>query len=128
MDGGQGASLFEEKPRTGKEKPSKAPRPDKLTLAQLRKMEQEKEQEAVMAFTRVKDLWARMLAGDEEADREWMQQAETLIEAFRETRALFLTSRKEGFHGVFRRSGRRKESAEANEESMASRLQLDLGK
>ncbi|GJF00510.1 TPR-like protein [Phanerochaete sordida] len=127
-DASQGASLFEEKPRAAKDKPAKAPRADKLTPAQLRKLEQEKEQEAVMAFGRVRDLWARMLAGDDEADREWMQQAETLIEAFRETRALFLTSRKDGFHGVFRRSGRRKQSAEASEESMASRLQLDLGR
>ncbi|EKM52010.1 uncharacterized protein PHACADRAFT_150922 [Phanerochaete carnosa HHB-10118-sp] len=127
-EAGQGASLFEEKPRPGKDKPVKTMRPDKLSPTQLRKLEQEKEQEAVMAFGRVKELWTRMLAGDEEADREWMQQAEMLVESFRETRALFLTSRKEGFHGVFRRSRRRKQSEEANEESMASRLQLDLGR
>ena len=41
----------------------------------------------------MKDLWGRMLAGDEEADREWMHEAEMLVEQFRETRALFLTSR-----------------------------------
>jgi general transcription factor 3C polypeptide 3 (transcription factor C subunit 4) len=34
-----------------------------------------------------------MLVGEEDAGREWMHEAEVLIESFRETRALFLTSR-----------------------------------
>ena len=34
-----------------------------------------------------------MLAGEEAAVGEWMHEAEMLVESFRETRALFLTSR-----------------------------------
>ncbi len=34
-----------------------------------------------------------MLANEEEAVREWLVEAEKLVESFRETRALFLTSR-----------------------------------
>lgn len=89
-----GSSLFEERGRSGKEKHGKASaRPGKLTTAQLRELEAKKEQEAAQSFARVKDLWERMLIGDEEADREWMHEAEMLVESFRETRALFLTTR-----------------------------------
>lgn len=34
-----------------------------------------------------------MLANEDEAVREWLVEAEKLVESFRETRALFLTSR-----------------------------------
>ena len=56
-------------------------------------MEAKKEKEAAQSYRRVKDLWARMLNGEEEADREWMHEAESLVESFRETRALFLSTR-----------------------------------
>ena len=90
-----GASLFEEKPRIGKERAARATpqKSGKLGISQLRELEAKKEQEAVLSYGRVKDLWARMLAEDLEAEREWMHEAESLVESFRETRALFLTSR-----------------------------------
>ena len=44
-------------------------------------------------YQRLKDLWAAMLAGEEEPEREWMLEAEKLVDMFRETRNLFLTSR-----------------------------------
>lgn len=87
-----GASLFEEKPRAGKEKQSK-PKSAKYTISQLRALEAKKEQEAVLSYGRVKALWGKMLAGDEAAEKEWMHEAESLVESFRETRPLFLTSR-----------------------------------
>ena len=95
QDGATGASLFEEKARKGKGKGkgSAGARPGKLTAAQLRELEAQKEREAAQSYARVRDLWPRMLAGDEDADREWMYEAEMLIESFRETRALFLTTR-----------------------------------
>jgi len=34
-----------------------------------------------------------MLAGDPEAEKEWLVESERLVETFRETRNLFLTSR-----------------------------------
>ncbi|KAI0339047.1 TPR-like protein [Trametopsis cervina] len=131
-DRGVGASLFEEKARSGKEKVSKASgsKAGKLSSAQLRDLEAQKEKLASQSFRRVKDLWAPMLSGQEEAVREWMHEAELLVESFRETRALFLSARHMGFRGMFPRAARKTQntSAEASEESMASRLQLELGR
>ena len=56
-------------------------------------LEAQKEREASQSWHRVQDLWPRMLANDDEAVREWLVEAEKLVESFRETRALFLTSR-----------------------------------
>ena len=84
-------SLFEEKARVkGKSVSVKA---NKLSVAQLRELEAQKEKEAVQGFRRIQELWPRMLSGDEEAEREWLVEAEKLIESFRETRNLFQTSR-----------------------------------
>ncbi|KAI0730796.1 TPR-like protein [Earliella scabrosa] len=122
------ASLFEEGKVRGKGKGSSAKsNPNKLTAAQLRELETQKEREAAQGWRRVQDLWSRMLANEDEAVREWLVEAEKLVESFRETRALFLTSRHRGFRGMFPRSSR-KQTAEASEDSMASRLQLELGR
>ncbi|EPS96052.1 hypothetical protein FOMPIDRAFT_1151328 [Fomitopsis schrenkii] len=118
-------SLFEEKARAkGKSTSMKA---NKLNVAQLKELEAQKEKEVAQGFRRVQELWQRMLSGDEEAEREWLVEAEKLVESFRETRNLFQTSRHQGFRGMFPRSSR-KQTAEASEESMASRLQLELGR
>lgn len=57
-----------------------------------------------------------------------MVEAEKLVDMFRETRNLFLTSRNNPFRGMFPRSHRKKQKVEteADEDRMASRLQLDL--
>ncbi|KAI5833065.1 TPR-like protein [Schizophyllum commune Tattone D] len=63
------------------------------------------------------------------ARREWLLEAEKLIEMFRETRRLFTTDRHGDFKGIFRAGRRRKrtaQEAEAEEDRMASRLQMDL--
>ncbi|GBE87309.1 TPR-like protein [Sparassis crispa] len=119
-------SLFEEKARA-KGKSASAKAANKLTPAQLRELEAVNEREVVQGFHRIKELWAGMLAGEEAAEREWLVEAEKLVESFRETRNLFLTTRHSGFRGMFPRSSR-KQTAEASEESMASRLQLELGR
>ncbi|OBZ74021.1 hypothetical protein A0H81_06069 [Grifola frondosa] len=94
-----GTSLFEEKvPAKGKVSTSKA---NKLSTTQLRELEAQKEREVVQGFHRVRELWSRMLAGEEVAEREWLVEAEKLVESFRETRNLFLTSRHRGFRGMF---------------------------
>lgn len=41
----------------------------------------------------MKEIWAGMLAQETEAEREWLLEAEKLVDMFRETRNLFLTSR-----------------------------------
>jgi general transcription factor 3C polypeptide 3 (transcription factor C subunit 4) len=62
-------------------------------LAELKALEEQREREAILGYTRVEDLWPRMLHGDAEAEREWMIEAEKLVEMFRETRNLFVTTR-----------------------------------
>jgi general transcription factor 3C polypeptide 3 (transcription factor C subunit 4) len=56
-------------------------------------MELEKEKEVIKGYRRLKELWAGMLNEEVEAEREWLVQAEKLVDMFRETRNLFLTSR-----------------------------------
>jgi general transcription factor 3C polypeptide 3 (transcription factor C subunit 4) len=89
------ASLFEETSR-GKSKSSTS-KSRKLTPAQLRELEEQKEREVVRGYRRVEELWPRLLdesdQGREEVEREWMFEAEKLVDMFRETRMLFLTSK-----------------------------------
>lgn len=136
-------SLFEEKTQPKLKAQPRAPR---LTHAQLRELEAQKEKEVTRGYQRVQELWSRMLAGEPEAEREWSTEAEKLVETFRETRNLFLTSRvshfvrcsedlcdvyayqTHPFRGMFpRRRGKQQVEIEADEDRMASRLQLDLG-
>jgi hypothetical protein len=90
------ASLFEEIPRNSKGKTSSR-KSHKLTPAQLREHEEQKEKDVVRGYKRVEELWAKMLddtdQGRQEAEREWMFEAEKLVEMFRETRMLFLSTR-----------------------------------
>jgi general transcription factor 3C polypeptide 3 (transcription factor C subunit 4) len=47
----------------------------------------------MQGYRRIRELWAGMIGGDEDCEREWMVEAERLVDMFRETRNLFLTSR-----------------------------------
>jgi len=87
----QGASLFEEKSRTKAKTP--VPGKSRLTLAELKALEEQRERDVILGYNRIEDLWPRMLHGDVEAEREWMIEVEKLVEMFRETRNLFLTTR-----------------------------------
>jgi general transcription factor 3C polypeptide 3 (transcription factor C subunit 4) len=137
-------SLFTEERAAAKGKSST--RQNRPTLAQLKELEAEKEKEVVRGHRRLTELWGGMLAGDENADREWMLETERLVDMFRETRNLFLTTRvsffnfyfeprsgthveqSNPFRGMFPRSRMKKrQGTEADEDNMASRLQLDLG-
>ncbi|KDQ49967.1 hypothetical protein JAAARDRAFT_42458 [Jaapia argillacea MUCL 33604] len=119
-----GTSLFEEKART-KSKSSSSKSQNRLTPAQLKELEKQKELEVTDGYHRLKALWPRMMVGDEAAEREWLFEAEKLVETFRETRKLFITNRTNPFRGMF--PGRpRKGTAESVEQDMASRLQLDI--
>jgi general transcription factor 3C polypeptide 3 (transcription factor C subunit 4) len=93
------ASLFEETPRS---KGRSSIKPRKLTPAQVRELEEQKEKEVVRGYKRLEGLWPKLLnkpgaaVGDrswKEAEREWMFEAEKLVEMFRETRMLFLSTR-----------------------------------
>ncbi|KAG1750557.1 uncharacterized protein EDB91DRAFT_1108147 [Suillus paluster] len=118
----QGASLFEEKLRTKAKTP--VPGKSRLTLPELKALEEQREREVLLGYNRVEDLWSRMLHADVEAEREWMIEAEKLVEMFRETRNLFLTTRDYDFKGMFpKRKNQRRDDTE--EDRMASRLELN---
>ncbi|KAF9526180.1 hypothetical protein CPB83DRAFT_896331 [Crepidotus variabilis] len=119
-------SLFtEEKPVPKKQ--STAAKQNRLTHQQLKELEVQKEKDVMRGHRRLQELWNPMLASEEDAHREWMLEAEKLVDMFRETRNLFLTSRSNPFRGMFPRNRMRKrQGTEADEDQMASRLQLDL--
>ncbi|KAF8883905.1 hypothetical protein CPB84DRAFT_1750548 [Gymnopilus junonius] len=120
-------SLFAED-KSGKKATTTSARQSRLTHAQLRELEKEKEKEVVKGYKRLKELWPGMLAEEVEPEREWMLEAEKLVDMFRETRNLFLTSRVDKsipWH-VPSQSSSEHVDQEADEEQMASRLQLDL--
>lgn len=83
-------SLFEEKAQPKVKAQTRTPR---LTHAQLKELETQKEKEVTRGYQRVKELWSGMLTGEPGAEKEWSIEAEKLVETFRETRNLFLTSR-----------------------------------
>jgi general transcription factor 3C polypeptide 3 (transcription factor C subunit 4) len=89
------SSLFEESTTKKKSKVSKTGR---LTLPQLHELERKKEHEVKRGYKLLRELWPKMLLpqgaeGQELAEREWILEAEKLVDMFRETRNLFRTSR-----------------------------------
>lgn len=82
--------MFEEKAQPKAKTQARTPR---LTHAQLKELEAQKEREVTRGYQRVQELWSGMLAGEVEAEKEWLIETEKLVETFRETRNLFLTSR-----------------------------------
>jgi general transcription factor 3C polypeptide 3 (transcription factor C subunit 4) len=91
----QSSSLFEESTTKKKSKVSKTGR---LTLPQLHELERKKEEEVKRGYKLLCELWPKMLLpqgadGQELAEREWLLEAEKLVDMFRETRNLFRTSR-----------------------------------
>lgn len=88
-------SLFEEKAAAKKGAKAVA----RLTNAQLRELEAKKEREVLRGWGVLKESWSAMLRGEDKAIVErWMEEAGRLVECFRETRNLFLTSRVRWFH------------------------------
>lgn len=83
-----GASLFEEK-----RKATKSGQQRKLTLAQLKELEAKKEAQVVKGYRRLTELWPAMMQDERDAERAWMEEAEKLVETYRETRNLFAASR-----------------------------------
>ena len=64
-------------------------------MADLKALEEQREKEVSLGYKRIEELWPSILSAEcnDEVVREWMLEAEKLIEMFRETRNLFLTSR-----------------------------------
>ncbi|KAI5998108.1 hypothetical protein EDD15DRAFT_2243627 [Pisolithus albus] len=123
------ASLFDEKFQT-RQKGKAANKQGRLSLAELKALEEEREKEVVTGYKRVEELWPRILGDhpDDQAEREWILEAEKLIEMFRETRNLFLTTKNYDFRGMFpkRRSQRRTDGAD--EDRMAVEVGVEWGR
>ncbi|KAJ3811099.1 hypothetical protein F5876DRAFT_88515 [Lentinula aff. lateritia] len=115
-------SLFAEK--NVKSSSSRPTNQNRLTQAQLKELEAEKEKEALRSYNRVKEIWDGMIkeretrekeleagiqaakslmeqqqangaAAEGPVEREWMLEAEKLVDTFRETRNLFTAARKQ---------------------------------
>ncbi|KAJ3795759.1 hypothetical protein GGU11DRAFT_209264 [Lentinula aff. detonsa] len=148
------SSLFAEK-NFKTSSSSRSNNQNRLTQAQLKELETEKEKEVLRSYNRVKEIWDGMLkereagakgletgiqaskmlmqhgaAAEGPVEREWMLEAEKLVDTFRETRNLFTAARHNPFRGMFPKRRARKSrdpsDLEADEDRMASRLQLDI--
>lgn len=114
-------SLFAEK-NVKSSSSSRSTNQNRLTQAQLKELEAEKEKEVLRSYNRVKEIWDGMIeeretrekeletgiqatkslmehqqangaAAEGPVEREWMLEAEKLVDTFRETRNLFTTTR-----------------------------------
>lgn len=146
---GVAGSLFSEnafQTRAKRNPPAK-----RLTAAELRQLEAEKEAEIVGGWKRLLELWpavrSRRKGRLDQAGRDWMVQAGKMADTFRETRLLFtqgkvstrglqyslcmlLNRLQPVFMGMMPRRNRKpkkQKEVEEEEDRMASRLHLDLG-
>ncbi|KAF5389367.1 hypothetical protein D9757_004269 [Collybiopsis confluens] len=155
---GNASSLFSESKTHKASSRSNVPAQNRLTQAQLKELEAEKEKEVTRSYARVTEIWDTMMNEREESfrdlhfgfeaakdimeqwdgeapegplEKEWMLEAEKLVDTFRETRNLFTAARNNPFRGMFpkRRAAKKAKDTsdlEADEDRMVSRLQLDL--
>jgi general transcription factor 3C polypeptide 3 (transcription factor C subunit 4) len=90
------SSLFEES--VIKKKGKVLSKASRLTLPELHELERKKEDEVKRGYMLLRELWPKMLVphgadGQDLTEREWLLEAEKLVDMFRETRNLFRTSR-----------------------------------
>jgi len=86
----QTQSLFDEKAAASKKAKPTAPR---LSAAEFKALEEERQAKIDASYEMCKQLYDGMMSGDEEAESEWLIEAEKLVEHFRETRQLFITAK-----------------------------------
>ncbi|KAF7318942.1 hypothetical protein HMN09_00230000 [Mycena chlorophos] len=120
------ASLFTESAASEKATTSRSTK-SRMSTEALKQFELEMESETIKGQQRLIELYPSIRKEEEpnEAEREWLILAEKLVEAFRETRQLFSTSRT-AFRGMFPHRGKRPKNSEADQLRLASRLQLEL--
>ncbi|KAJ6590475.1 TPR-like protein [Mycena vulgaris] len=116
-------SLFFE----GKTTESKSSRKGAVASAEeLKELEVEIEEQYLQDYRKVKKLWPRISKAEiDDSARDWLFHAGRLIDGFRETRQLFSSAG--SFRGMFpSRNNRRTKNKKADEDRMASRLQLQI--
>ncbi|KAK7046123.1 transcription factor TFIIIC subunit tfc4 [Paramarasmius palmivorus] len=142
--------FFEERSGTSGAK-TKVKDHSRLTPAQLRELEAEKEKEVIKGYQRLTEIWDKMIqereaaaarrtrpdvgpdgrlnwimldeADEEEGpfEKEWMAETEKLVETFRETRNLFTASRN-SFRGMFPKAKSNKKRPQKDQEAAEDRM------
>ncbi|EJD05267.1 TPR-like protein [Fomitiporia mediterranea MF3/22] len=125
---GPATSLFVER-KKGKAKLTSSVKPrSTLTREQVLEIELQNEQQAKTWYERVTQLWDAMRSGEESAECKWLENAEKLLEMFREARHLFVSRASRPYRRVVRSSkeAHRLGREEDDEQKMASRLELEI--
>lgn len=84
-------SLFDE--RAASPKKAAKPTAPRLSAAEVKALEQERQAKIDASYEMCKRLHDKMMDRDYEAESEWLIEAEKLVEHFRETRQLFITAK-----------------------------------
>ncbi|KAJ7754445.1 hypothetical protein B0H16DRAFT_744536 [Mycena metata] len=101
-----------------------------MSVEALKELEAQMEKDTLMTFRRMGELYPQISKEQpNDSERDWLLQAEKMIESFRETRQLFTTSSL-AFRGMYPAQNLSKRKAkkdlEADEDRMVSRLHLEL--
>ncbi|KAJ7185570.1 hypothetical protein C8R46DRAFT_382209 [Mycena filopes] len=119
------ASLFAEEKSADKSARTKSGR-QRMSVEALKEVEAQMEKDTVFTFRRMSELYPRISKEQvNDSERDWMLQAEKMVESFRETRQLFTTST-QAFRGMYPTNKKKARDSEADEDRMASRLHLEL--
>ncbi|KAJ7666264.1 hypothetical protein DFH06DRAFT_1470427 [Mycena polygramma] len=101
----------------------------RMSVEALKELEAKMEKDTMKIYRRLAELYPQISKEEvNDSERDWLLQAEKMVETFRETRQLFTTSSL-AFRGMFplaRGGKQRAKDPEADEERMASRLRLEL--
>ncbi|KAJ6488044.1 hypothetical protein C8R45DRAFT_264401 [Mycena sanguinolenta] len=117
------SSLFAEDKSADKSTTKTTKRP-RISAEALMELESKMEQDTLKAYRRLAELYPKI--SKEEAndfERDWLIEAEKLTDSFRECRQLFTTSSSLAWRGQRKQ---RAKASEADEDRMASRLQIEL--
>ncbi|KAJ7359218.1 hypothetical protein DFH08DRAFT_686174 [Mycena albidolilacea] len=123
------SSLFVEDKSTDKStaKTTKSGRP-RMSVEALMELEAKLEQDTLKSYRRLAELYPKISKEEvNDFERDWLLQAEKMIESFRECRQLFTTQNAyRGSYPALARRKQRTKASEADEDRMADRLQIEL--
>ncbi|EJD52995.1 TPR-like protein [Auricularia subglabra TFB-10046 SS5] len=123
---GEGLALFDERPVERTTRKTKAKQTNRLDAAQLEEAAKRKQSAVEEAWHRLQELAPKMQERVSEAETQWLVEAETVIEAYREARDLF-TTQKDVYAGSWRqRMDNAGADVERLENDLATRLQLEI--
>ncbi|KAJ7892735.1 TPR-like protein [Mycena olivaceomarginata] len=106
---------------------TKSGRP-RMSVEALMELEAKLEQDTLKSYRRLAELYPKISKEEvNDFERDWLLQAEKMIESFRECRQLFTTQNAyRGSYPALARRKQRTKASEADEDRMADRLQIEL--